>query len=135
MFLDVVVQIVSRYVMNNPFIWTEELARCLYIWLTFFGTATLMKEWEHIYIDYLLNKLPNSWRKIFRLFIDILILFFLYYVILGSLNMMSKSSKVILPTIKFLSMSDLYLALLIGSICSSLYLIEDIIRNIFYKRG
>ena len=52
-----------RYVMHNPFQWTEEIARYTLIWLGF--TAINMAIWrqEHIAIPFLLHKLPGPLSK------------------------------------------------------------------------
>jgi len=137
MFLDVLLQIISRYLMYRPFIWTEELARCLYIWLIFFGSAALIKNYEHITVDLVLSRLSRYKRIGLEIGIDILLIIFFIYVFFGGIKMMGTTRNLILPSLPILSMSDLYLALVIGSICSFCYLIEKIILNItlIIKRG
>ena len=134
MLLDVLLQVISRYIMYKPFIWTEELARCLYIWLAFVGSAALMKNYEHITVDFILRQLSPYWEKRLKLVIDILMLFFFICVLFGGIRMMMDTNKVTLPSLPILRMADLYLSLVVGSICSSCYLIENIIQNFIYKK-
>ncbi len=44
----VVFQVVSRYVFNTPFVWSEELARFALLWLTFIAAAFVMARGVHV---------------------------------------------------------------------------------------
>jgi TRAP-type C4-dicarboxylate transport system permease small subunit len=57
-------QVFTRYVLNAPFTWTEELARMLFTWIVFLGAALLLKGSSHITIDILARSLaprPRRW--------------------------------------------------------------------------
>jgi TRAP-type C4-dicarboxylate transport system permease small subunit len=57
-------QVFTRYVLNAPFTWTEELARMLFTWIVFLGAALLLKRSSHISIDILARSLapePRRW--------------------------------------------------------------------------
>lgn len=47
----VLVQVVSRYVFNNPFSWSEEVARFLLVWLTFVAAGYVTARKLHIVVD------------------------------------------------------------------------------------
>jgi|LSQX01.2.fsa_nt_gb TRAP-type C4-dicarboxylate transport system permease small subunit len=132
MVISVILQVVSRTFMRTPFIWTEELARVAYIWLTFIGSATLIKNYEHITVDLLLRKLSSAKATILQIVIDSLSLAFLIFVILGGIKMVYTTNTVILPSIRSLTVSDFYLSLTIGSIISCYYLLQNIICNIIF---
>ena len=53
LFLSFAIQIFTRYVLNNPVIWTQELCSLAYLWVTCFAAATIVKEREHISFDLL----------------------------------------------------------------------------------
>lgn len=55
--LDVCWQVFSRYILQNPSSFTDELARYLLIWLSLLGTAYMVGEKEHIAINLLSKKL------------------------------------------------------------------------------
>lgn len=44
----VVFQVVSRYVLAAPLVWTEEVARYTLVWLTFLGAGLVMARRRHI---------------------------------------------------------------------------------------
>ena len=64
--LDVVWQVVSRYVVGQSSSFTEEFARFALIWLTVLGAAYINGQKEgHLSMDFLLAKLPSG-KKIKR---------------------------------------------------------------------
>lgn len=64
--LDVVWQVMSRYVVGQSSSFTEEFARFALIWLTVLGAAYINGQKEgHLSMDFLLSKLPPG-KKIKR---------------------------------------------------------------------
>ena len=62
--LDVVWQVVSRYVVGQSSSFTEEFARFALIWLTVLGAAYINGQKEgHLSMDFLLSKLPMEKQK------------------------------------------------------------------------
>ncbi|MEX2567563.1 MAG: TRAP transporter small permease [Cyclobacteriaceae bacterium] len=75
-----ITQVFFRYILNNSLVWSEELVRFLFIWLTFLGAAINIRDKWHIGMDYLHSILPNHWsNRISRmnLYISLLFLGFL----------------------------------------------------------
>jgi len=67
MFLMFLIQIASRYILEEPFGWTLELCLTLWIWLVFFGNAFIVKHEDHISFDVLYQKSNKKIQKIFSL--------------------------------------------------------------------
>ena len=61
--------IVSRYIFNNPFMWTEELCTIMMVFLAFFSAplATISK--EHIVADFFKNLIPAKYGRIMGIII------------------------------------------------------------------
>ena len=133
MFIVVLIQIIARFIMRNPFIWTEELARILYVWLIFFGSSTLIKKYEHISIDMLPLRLSDRGKHTYKLIIDCLALVFYAIVLVGGIKMMKNTHIGRLPCNPWIRVSYLYLSLVVGSILSGIFLIENIVRNIMFS--
>ncbi len=57
-------QVVMRYIINNPLSWSEELARVLFIWASWLGISFAQKRSEHIKIvlvtDFLKGKMKAA---------------------------------------------------------------------------
>lgn len=56
----VATQVVSRLVLQSPFVWAEEVARLLFIWLVFAGAAVALKRNKHFAVDLLVVKTPPA---------------------------------------------------------------------------
>ncbi|GAA3401682.1 TRAP transporter small permease [Pseudarthrobacter polychromogenes] len=56
----IILQVVSRYVFNTPFTWTEELARFALLWFTFVSAGFVMARRIHIAVDLLASKLGRK---------------------------------------------------------------------------
>ncbi|MGY2680711.1 TRAP transporter small permease [Pseudomonas tolaasii] len=54
--------VISRYVLHNPLIWSDELASSLFIWMAMFGAVLALDRGEHMRMSALVNKLPQAWR-------------------------------------------------------------------------
>lgn len=57
-------QIFSRYVMDEPFGWTLELCLILWVWIVFFGCAFFVRSHDHITFDLLYNSASPGPRRI-----------------------------------------------------------------------
>lgn len=51
MFLTFLLQIFSRYVLQQPFGWTLELCLTLWVWIVFFGNAFIVRDRDHVTFD------------------------------------------------------------------------------------
>lgn len=63
-----VIEVVARYFFNAPTIWVEEVARLLFVWSVFGGTAFLFHDGSHISVTILTDNLGQSGRKALYLF-------------------------------------------------------------------
>lgn len=61
--LDVLLGVVSRYVMGSQVPWTEELACLLLVWSSFFGIALAFNSRSHLGIDLVVNMMSDTPRK------------------------------------------------------------------------
>ena len=64
-------QVASRYALQSPYPWTEELARINLIYLTFFGSVVAFQRREHLKIEILVHALPRGARKWLRISVDV----------------------------------------------------------------
>ena len=53
-------QVFTRYVLNDPLTWTEEVARYLMVWVCFLGSAMALKYGEHISVSFIQERLPPA---------------------------------------------------------------------------
>lgn len=108
-----------RYVLNESIIWAEELARYLFVWLAFLGSALALKNRMHIGLDLIISSLPPKAKTVAEGLITVLIGTFLVFVITASITvvevtMRQRSSALGVP------MGMVYLAIPVG--CSLMLL-------------
>jgi TRAP-type C4-dicarboxylate transport system permease small subunit len=64
MFAAFLLQVFTRYVLNDPVTWTQEFVLIVYIWIVFWCAAFLLHEREHITFDMVYVSLPLGPRRI-----------------------------------------------------------------------
>ena len=75
----------TRYVMNDPVSWTEQLSRILFVWMTFLGAAVLYRRAQHIAIDYFTTLMPDRLARILRFTNEVaMLLLFLILLVYGA---------------------------------------------------
>ncbi|APZ45946.1 C4-dicarboxylate ABC transporter permease [Polaribacter reichenbachii] len=86
--LDVLFQVISRYLLGTSFTWTEEFARFSLIWMTIIGAAYLNAKKEHLSMDFLYQKLSIKNKRKASIIIEIFIfLFALIIMVIGGFNL------------------------------------------------
>jgi TRAP-type C4-dicarboxylate transport system permease small subunit len=88
MVLNVTWQVASRFLLQDPSSFTDELSRYLLIWVGMLGSAYVAGKNEHLAIDILINKLKGNAQIKLLIFIQFLILIFaLFVMVLGGSNL------------------------------------------------
>ena len=77
----VLYQVFTRYVLNNPAAFTEELVRYSLIWTSFIGAAYAFSSRDHMALVILHDSLKPSGQRVLMIFIDTLILLFAILII------------------------------------------------------
>lgn len=87
--INVLWQVFTRFVMNSPSSFTEELARYLLIWVGILGAGYGVGQRVHLALDLLPQKLTGEKRQILGLVIEACVLLFAVFVmIVGGLRLM-----------------------------------------------
>jgi len=63
MFAAFLLQVFTRYVLNDPIAWTQEFVLIVYIWIVFWCAAFMLREREHITFDMVAVSLPMALRR------------------------------------------------------------------------
>lgn len=64
MVICVFINVVGRYVFNYSFASVEEIARMLFVWLTYLGCIVCIKEGSHVRVDIVLTLVPAKVRLV-----------------------------------------------------------------------
>src|SRR5262249_31128440 len=111
----VFLQFFTRYALNNPATWTEEIARYGLIWVTYIGAVMVTRRNSHIAVMLLPNLLPAWGGRLLLAFIDVVTLSFVgllayFSVLIGGRMHMQRMSIVDLP------MSYVYAGVVLGCV-------------------
>ena len=68
-----VAQILFRQAFQSPLIWSEELAKLLFVYVGMLGISVAIRKQEHVYIDFLTNLMPASVKKVTNSFVQLVI--------------------------------------------------------------
>lgn len=115
MVILVAIQILTRFVIDFPISWSEEIARYLMIYIVFLGSALLVRKNGHIAIDFLLEIVNDKNKKRLN-FVNLAIstVFFLVLVYSG-IELTIVVIGQVTPTLQF-SMAWAYAAMPLGAI-------------------
>ncbi|MFN3822500.1 MAG: TRAP transporter small permease [Pseudorhodobacter sp.] len=80
----VFLQFFTRYVLNNSFAWTEEVARFLLIGVTFIGAIMATRKQSHIAVEFIYRWVPRGGRRVAQTVIDVTST--LFYLVLAYLS-------------------------------------------------
>ena len=75
MFATFIVQIFSRYVLNNPVGWSEEVIVTTWLWTVLWGAAFILSEKEEIRFDIIYSNLSEQTRRIFTVITGVVLIF------------------------------------------------------------
>lgn len=122
-------QIIMRFIVNHSLVWSEELGKFIFVWISWLGISIGERRNEHIKITLLVDKLSPKWQKIFEiiayLILAAIILVTLYYAVV----MVQFQVRVRYAGIK-ISTSWGYLSLVLGCSFMLLRLAAVIIRDL-----
>ena len=72
-------QVFTRYVMDDPAGWTEEIARYFLVAVVFVGAAMSVRKNNHIQVDYFYRLMPRVMARILSTLVDVVRCVFLGY--------------------------------------------------------
>ena len=69
-------QVFTRYVLNNPSTWSEELVGYLFAWASLFGASLITGERGHMNIPVVVELMPAKAQKFFAVFGEVIAMLF-----------------------------------------------------------
>ncbi|WP_242975063.1 TRAP transporter small permease [Anaerovirgula multivorans] len=90
MTITIFIQVIMRYVMHNSLVWSEELARYLFIWLIYLGISYGAKIMKHIKIEAALGLFPSKARPMIILLGDVIFLGFSMFIAYTSFTVVQR---------------------------------------------
>jgi TRAP-type C4-dicarboxylate transport system permease small subunit len=129
---SIFIQVFSRYIINRPTGWSEELARYLFVWITFLGGAVVIRKRRHVDVSFLTDRLPRRVAGILYLVADLAVLFFLGALAWAGIGITGVAHRQLSAAMEF-PMSFAYAAMPVGAILMFFFLTATMIRE--WKEG
>ena len=125
----VAVQVFSRYVLNHSLFWSEELARYLFVWITYVGLVKVVKENKHYRIDFISTRMTQRMQRFLKIFFDILIVLFLLFALYGSVLVLLANRVLLSPAMQ-VTIDVMYLAFPVAILFMLPLYIYSIVKNV-----
>ncbi len=126
----VFINVVLRYGFNSNLGITEELARLLFVWLTFLGAISAFAKNAHVGVDTLRRRMPPAVRRIVENLSDVAMLGCCVLILLGSWKLTGLNMKNYLP-ISDIPVGVMYFAGVLSSVCIGGLLLARLRRRLF----
>lgn len=110
---SIFIQVIFRYFLRMPILWTEELARYLLIWLAFLGSVLGIKNNAHLNIEIFLRIVKGKVKQLLNIMRCTIQIAFLIALIKGGLEIIPKLGKFKSPMLQ-IPMNWVYISLVIG---------------------
>jgi TRAP-type C4-dicarboxylate transport system permease small subunit len=108
----VLIQVYTRYVLNQPLTWTEEIARFAMVWFTFMAASYVMAERRHIRVVFFARLLGRVGSAIVNWFAQAVVIFIGVLMTYGAF--LAQDASQISGTASGVPLSIVYYGALIG---------------------
>jgi C4-dicarboxylate transporter DctM subunit len=127
-------QIINRYFVRNPFVWTEELCRYIFVWITIMGAGLALRRFELVGVHFVLDKLPRTVQILIRVvgLLGITLFIFILTRFGVKLLMTAVKGKTLSPALQ-LPMHIVYLIFPIGGTIMFVFAIACIVEVLMGK--
>jgi TRAP-type C4-dicarboxylate transport system permease small subunit len=125
--VSVSLQVLFRYVLNDPLVWSEELARFAFLWMVFLGLGLAERDDQHIAVDYFVARMPTGPQKVIRIAVEIfciIVIAVICYQSIGIIKVQAAMRSVALN----ISMAYTAIAVPIGFVILCIYKLLSIAR-------
>lgn len=132
MLFSLSVQVISRYVFNTGFSWTEESARYMMVWLVFSGAALCTKRDIHVAVDAMEEMVPK-FRFALKLVQRIIMIIYCALVFRFGLASLANAAKQTSPNMQ-VPMNIIYGIFPVAMVLILLYAVRNLAETFFTGR-
>jgi TRAP-type C4-dicarboxylate transport system permease small subunit len=129
MTLVAILGVFFRYIMQSPFMWTEEVARYLMVWMGFTAISIALRQGRHIKVEVLEKIAPPLIARIFSYLVDALIAFF--FIMLLRQGYLLTVNNIMTASTFQLSMKWILAAVPLAAALALVQLILSVVKKIF----
>lgn len=132
---DVAAAVFFRYVLNDSIVWAEEMARYLFVWITFVGGGLGVGTNIHVGVDSIVEILPAQLKQVVEICVELMIVVFVVALIYVGAQFAwfgMNADALLLP----MPMGVVYLAVPIGGAVMLVNLLSNVLTHLQdYSRG
>lgn len=123
------VQVVSRYLFNHSFTWTEELSVVMFVWLIYLGVSGAVTKRKHLRIDALINVLPFKAKKFLLILDNVIMFLFCLGIIPAIMNIINNfADKGAVTSLLRMPKVVVYGIIPFGMVLTCIRLVQDTVR-------
>jgi C4-dicarboxylate transporter DctQ subunit len=128
--------VVLRYAFHEAIFWVEEALRYLFVWMTFIGAATCVRQKAHISLDTVVLILPARLQKPFLRFGQLVVIALSFYMTIYSAKFVleTKAGGQVSSTMGAFPMYIVYSCLPIGFFLIGVTSFQDLVRGFLKDR-
>lgn len=135
--LSCILQVFTRFILNNSLSWTEELSRYSFIWANFLGGIFCTKKGLHAVVTVITDYLNEKWKNIFSIVANMFVVIISIIIIIFGIKVTYTVRAQLSPALR-ISMSYVYAAAPFSSLFVLYYSVINIIdryKNIRKEEG
>jgi TRAP-type C4-dicarboxylate transport system permease small subunit len=132
--ITVFVQVASRLIFNDPLMFTEELARFLYLWMVFLGFSYITKKGRNLCLEIVASKVKGRKKAVFNIVISLFTIVTFAYIGYWSVEYIKFSWINPAPAMRF-SLGIVYLVVPISMLLCVIRSIELIVKDVQRLQG
>jgi len=131
-------QLVARYFFSSSNAGIDELTRLAFVWCASLGSALAFRAGAHLGVTALVNKLKDSRRVYYEIFLNLLLIAFMVLVVKAGIQMAQMGGRQFSEYLR-MSMACFYSCIPVGAAFSIVVFIENIVhiskRLASHKKG
>ena len=93
MIVDMIYQVIMRYIFNSANAWSEELARYLFVFVTYIGAISAMRANAHLGVDTLISRMKPQVQMVMYVLSQLIITALMVILIQGSMKMVAQNTQ------------------------------------------
>lgn len=128
MAVDVLFEVIFRYVLHLPLFWTEEFARYCLVWSSLLAAGIALKRGQHIALTFVAERFPKRIRAAAGLGGDLFVAIMLAVILWGGIYLVLLTRHQLSPAMR-LPMSLPYMAIPTGSAVMLFHALTSIYRR------
>lgn len=129
-----VLQVFTRFVLNNSLSWTEELARYAFIWSNLLGAAICTEKCSHATVTAITDILPEKVQTVLKILVNLLVVLIAFVLVKYGWKVVMSTRMQLSPALR-ISMSYVYASAPVCGILIMFYAAVHLIGHVWELMG